>query len=256
MFKLMFLLKRKPGLTMQQFIDHYEGTHAPLAVKLHPSMVRYMRHFLHAVPYPLDGTLQEAEYDVLTEMWFENKAAYDEAMALAAESAVMARIREDEAHLFDMSKFSMSFVEEHESRLPGQTGVRDNRKDVRSMVLLQRKPGLTLDEFIEHYEIVHAPLGVKYSETQSRYRRFYLRPSLMSRSGTMSQPAYDVATEVSFASREDMKHAVGQMKKPEINAIIEADEATFIHKPTRRLVALESHESVLPWVDQARFTTW
>lgn len=256
MFKVMVLLKRKPGLTLQQFIDHYESNHAPLGVKYQTKMVRYIRHYLHALPYPLDGTIVEAEYDVLTELWFEDKQAYDEGMALMKEPEANAVLTEDEARFLDLTKSRLAYVEEHESELPGQSGVRDNRNDLRSIVLLQRRPDLTLDEFIDHYETVHAHLGVKHSETLSRYRRFFLRPAPYPLDGTVVEPAYDVATEVSFATKEDQMQATANMMKPEINAIIEADEATFIHKPTRRFMGVESHESILPWVDHSRHTTW
>lgn len=256
MFKAMVLLKRKPGLTLQQFIDHYENNHAPLGVKYQTRMVRYIRHYLHPSPYPLDGTIVEAEYDVLTELWFEDKAAYDEGMALMMAPEANAVLNEDEARFLDLTKSRLAYIEEHESEIPGQVGVRDNRKDIRSLVLLQRKPGMTMDEFIDHYETVHAHLGVKHSETLARYRRFFLRPAPYPLDGTVVEPAYDVATEVSFASKEDRDHATANMMKPEVNAIIEADESTFIHKPTRRFMGLESHESVLPWVDPSRFTTW
>ena len=256
MFKAMVLLKRKPGLTLQQFIDHYEGSHAPLGVKYQTRMVRYIRHYLHPSPYPLDGTVVEAEYDVLTELWFEDKAAYDEGMALMMAPEANKVLNEDEARFLDLTNSRLAFIEEHESDMPGQTGVRDNRKDVRSMVLLQRKPGLTMEEFIDHYENVHANLGITLGKTMSRYRRLFLRPAPYPLDGTVVEPAYDVATEVSFASKEDRDRATANMMAPEANAIVEADEATFIHKPTRRFMGLESHESVLPWVDPSRFTTW
>ena len=257
MFKAMVLLKRKPGLTLQQFIDHYENNHAPLGVKYQTKMVRYIRHYLHPSPYPLDGTVTEAEYDVLTELWFEDKQAYDEGMALMITGEANSVLSEDETRFLDLTKSRLAYVEEHESALPvGGPAPRDNTGDLRSIVLLKRKPGLTIEEFIDHYENIHAHLGVKYAEVMSRYRRLFLRPAPYPLDGTVVEPAYDVATEVSFASKADQQRATANMMVPEINAIIEADEATFIDKPTRRFMGVESHESVLPWVEPGRYKGW
>jgi len=249
MFKAMVLLKRKAGLSLEQFIDHYEGSHAPLGVKYQTKMVRYLRHYLHPSPYPLDGTVVEAEYDVLTELWFPDRAAYDEGMALMMAPEANKVLNEDEARFLDLSRSRLAFIEEHESDMPGQTGVRDNTKDLRSIVLLKRKPGLSLEDFIDHYENTHAHLGITLGKTMSRYRRLFLRPAPYPLDGSVVEPEYDVATEVSFVSREDQQKATANMMDIETNAIIEADEATFIHKPTRRFMGVKTHESVLPWVE-------
>lgn len=250
MFKAMVLLKRKAGLSLQDFIDHYEGNHAPLGVKYQTKMVRYLRHYLHPSPYPLDGSVIEAEYDVLTELWFPDRKAYDEGMALMMAPEANRVLNEDEQRFLDLDKSRLAFIEEHESALPGQTAPRDNTQDIRSIVLLKRKPGLSMQDFIDHYENIHADLGISHGKTMSRYRRLFLHPAPYPLDGSVVEPAYDVATEVSFASKADQEQASANMMEPATNAIIEADEATFIHKLTRRFMGVETHESVLPWVDK------
>lgn len=250
MFKAMVLLKRKPGLSLQQFIDHYENNHAPLGVKYQTKMVRYIRHYLHPSPYPLDGSVVEAEYDVLTELWFEDKQAYDEGMALMMAPEANAVLSEDEVRFLDLGKSRLAYIEDHESVLPWMASAPGDRsKDVRSIVLLKRKDGMTLDEFIAYYENNHAPLGVQYSPTLSRYRRMFLRPAPYPLDGTIVEPAYDVATEVSFADRAAQAKGTQLMMVPQTNAIIEADETNFLDKVSRRFVGVETHESVLPWVE-------
>lgn len=254
MFKAIVLLKRKPGLTLQQFIDHYENNHAPLGVKYQTKMVRYLRHFLHPSPYPLDGSVVEAEYDVLTELWFEDRQAYEEGMVLMMEPEANAVLSEDEVRFLDLTKSRLAFVEEHESVLPWMgSAKRDHSRDIRSIVLLKRRPDLTFDQFVDYYENQHAPLGVKYSPTLSRYRRLFLRPAPYPLDGSIVEAAYDVATEVSFANREDQAKASELISAPDVAPLVEADEDKFIHKPTRRFMGVETHESVLPWVDANRF---
>jgi len=45
MFKAMVFLKRKPGLTREEFIAHYEGTHARLFQKHFPPIPDYRRNY-------------------------------------------------------------------------------------------------------------------------------------------------------------------------------------------------------------------
>jgi len=250
MFKAMVLLKRKPGMSMQDFIDHYETRHAPLGVKYQTRMKRYIRHFLHPAPYPLDGVKLEPEYDVLTELWFDDRRSYDEGMALMTAEEANRVLSEDEQRFLDLSKSRLAFIEEHESRLPGNKSP-DARTDARCFVLLKRKQGTTIEQFIDHYENRHQQLGVKYSgEMMSRYRRFFLKPAPYPLDGSIVEPAYDVATEVSFSARKAMAGGSGRMRDPEVNRIIEADEESFVDRSTRRFVFAESHESVLPWVPE------
>ena len=68
MIKSMALIKRKPGLSREEFIQHYEEVHAPLALKHFPTFKRYVRNHIIALP----GT-EEPDFDCITEIWFEDK---------------------------------------------------------------------------------------------------------------------------------------------------------------------------------------
>ena len=65
MVKEMLLIKRKEGLSLQEFMKHYEEVHAPLILKLCPSVRKYVRN------YVVD-TLRSEEgpgIDGITEVW-------------------------------------------------------------------------------------------------------------------------------------------------------------------------------------------
>lgn len=250
MFKSVVLLKRKPGTTLKEFIDYYETTHAPLGVKYQTKMKRYIRHFFHPAPYPLDGVKLDPEYDVMTELWFDDRQDFDDGMALMLEGEANRVLGEDERRFMDVTKARLAFVEEYESEMPGKNP--NARTDTRCFALLKRKPGTTMEQFIDHYENHHQYLGLKYSgEMLSRYRRLYLHPAPYPLDGSIVEAAYDVATEVSFDAGEAMKSGVTAMADPETNLIIEADEEKFVDRTTRRFVMVESHESVLPWMPES-----
>lgn len=116
MIKMIALLKRKPGMSMADFIAHYESTHARIADKyLRGRALHYSRKFLHGIIDPLSGQTAEPEYDVVTEVWFADQAAFETAMALLSSPAVSAEIVADEENLFDRPRNRFCMVEEYES---------------------------------------------------------------------------------------------------------------------------------------------
>jgi hypothetical protein len=118
MLKLVTLIKRKPGLSMQEFIEHYESGHRLLGERyLKPHACRYVRRFLHPVGIVEREAQADPAYDVLMEIWFADQAAYDAAMQDLAEPAVAQEIAEDEERLFDRDSICSFLVEEYESVL-------------------------------------------------------------------------------------------------------------------------------------------
>ena len=115
MFKTVCLLKRRDGMSFADFQDYYENHHRKIGEKVLPHGVRYMRRYLHGFPNPVTGEVPELEFDVLTEMWFDDEAAFEAAMAALSEPAIAAEIAEDEERLFDRSKIRFCTIEEHES---------------------------------------------------------------------------------------------------------------------------------------------
>ena len=109
MTKLVLLVKRKPGLTHEQFRVHYEASHAPLARAKLPQLRKYVRNFLT----PLPG-MPEAEYDCVTEFWFDSEkdCAAMRAWSATPEGQVLAK---DEERFMDRSKMLCYFAEEVEN---------------------------------------------------------------------------------------------------------------------------------------------
>ncbi len=67
MLKEMLLIKRKDGLSMEDFVKHYEEVHAPLIMRMCPSVRKYARNYV-------TNTLgaQGPGFDCITEVWYEN----------------------------------------------------------------------------------------------------------------------------------------------------------------------------------------
>lgn len=117
MVKVVVLLKRKAELTLAEFIDHYETVHAPLAARLSTRALRYERHYLHPIPNLVEGgPTVEPEYDVITEIWYDDLDAFTaEQRAARDRPDLVAAVIADEKLLFDRAKTRVALAEDHVS---------------------------------------------------------------------------------------------------------------------------------------------
>jgi len=117
MFKAVFLLKRKPGTTMEEFRTYYETSHRKLGERVLPTAERYFRRYL--TPFSADNSpaADEQEFDVITEVWFKDKATFEAAIASLGKPGTSEEIVEDELRFMDRSKIRLFTVDECESDL-------------------------------------------------------------------------------------------------------------------------------------------
>jgi hypothetical protein len=115
--KILLFMKRRPGMTFEAFKDYYENHHAPLCAKYASGVSRYVRRFLTPHPNPETGATQELQFDVITELWFEDEAVFRGTVQYLATSIMPAEVVEDEKQLFDRAKTRMATVVECESAL-------------------------------------------------------------------------------------------------------------------------------------------
>jgi len=136
MFKCIALLKRKRELSREAFIEYYENNHAVLIHSLLPDILYYRRNFVdlnEAFVFPVAAPI---DFDVITEIGFADRAAYDLLIAMAAAPEIARRIAEDEENLFDRTATRMLIVEERgdvsailEDGAPGQSRMIPNSSE-------------------------------------------------------------------------------------------------------------------------------
>jgi uncharacterized protein (TIGR02118 family) len=120
MIKLVALLKRRQGMSSEEFMTYYESHHAKLAEKtLRGNVVRYFRRYLNPLAHPLSGAVDSPRYDAIVEMWFQSPARMQEAMALLAAPGVAEVLAADEKRLFDTAQTLVFTVEERGSDFGG-----------------------------------------------------------------------------------------------------------------------------------------
>ena len=106
----MFLLKRKPGITKEEFRACYEGGHVRIAKKyLGHVFADYRRNYIDGgfvkSPEDVDKIIPmeslEGEYDAVTQMVFADEAALGEFMRITSLPEVEALFQEDEQRFLD-----------------------------------------------------------------------------------------------------------------------------------------------------------
>ena len=118
----------------------------------------------------------------------------------------------------------------------------------RFMVLLKRKPGLTVEQFREHYETNHIPLGATFiGHLLVGFTRHY--PGTMNdfasddwTTGRMGEAdagcAYDAIVAISIYEFRD-EAAIAEMieilKRPEVARALSDDENRFLDRPACRM---------------------
>lgn len=113
MLKVIALLARKPGMSREAFIRHYETTHAPLGRKLFPQMIDYRRNFIDLTGVIYGESAGPPDFDVITEIWFKDRVSYEAMLASNENPEIGSQIAVDEDNFLDRSKTRFFMVEEY-----------------------------------------------------------------------------------------------------------------------------------------------
>lgn len=120
--KMIVFFRRKATLTAEQFRQHYETRHAPLALSLFPYIKAYRRNYIrHDMRHQRAGG--EAVntgfgFDVITEIVFASEADYLRMKADMNEPAIREKVIEDELRFIDRSATVVLIADEEDSLLP------------------------------------------------------------------------------------------------------------------------------------------
>jgi len=109
MFKIVWLLKRKEGMTHAQFREHFERSHAPMAQRYVGHLLcEYRRNYLREIdfgggprPEGFGYQLKEWRWDLLSEWVMPNEAAFNEVMRIMTEPRILNEFQEDSAKFSD-----------------------------------------------------------------------------------------------------------------------------------------------------------
>lgn len=106
MIKLIALVKRKPGMTLEEFSRYWENKHGPLVARVFPGVRKYVQN--HPARLPGGG---EPKVDGVVELWFDDLASFRAAsdFYLGEKGKV---IRDDEEKFIDRSQMVFFVAQE------------------------------------------------------------------------------------------------------------------------------------------------
>ena len=118
MVKLMFVLRRRPDLTREEFQSYWRDPHAPLVLS-HAEALGIRRYVqVHTLPEEFQAGLRASRqapeaYDGVAELWYDSLEAIAAAVATEAGQAASVVLLEDERRFIDHERSPLWFGEEH-----------------------------------------------------------------------------------------------------------------------------------------------
>jgi uncharacterized protein (TIGR02118 family) len=118
MVKLSFVLRRKAGLTREEFQRYWREVHAPL-VASHARALGIRRYVqTHTLDGPANAALRASrggpeEYDGVAELWWESLESLQAATASEAGQAAGRALLEDERRFIDLAQSPLWLAEEN-----------------------------------------------------------------------------------------------------------------------------------------------
>lgn len=159
MVKLIFLCHRRPDISHERYAELLLQGHVPIALRHHPTMRRYTVNIVER------GPDNEMALDSIGALSFDSLADYRERLYDSAEGqrAVAADVAAfmGGAHAYATTEVVQKSVAE---RQPGQ-----RTAGVKMFCPLRRRPELTHEEFVRHWQTVHVPLALAHHPHMTRY---------------------------------------------------------------------------------------
>jgi uncharacterized protein (TIGR02118 family) len=173
MVSVIAIIKRKPGMTVEAFQEHWRTAHAEVVKRL-PGLRRYVQS--HTIPSGYGKG--DPVWDGIAELAFDSTDAL-RALAGTAENAA---VQQDEARFIDRATMTTLVTEAHvikDAAAPAGA--------VKNVEFILHRPDLPIDEFRRYWREVHGPIAARIPQIR-RYVQHHVRPGLYASGRT---PRYD-----------------------------------------------------------------
>lgn len=238
MIRLVFALRRLPGMSVAEFQDYWLRRHAPLVAGFATDLdiLRYVQ--THTLDTPGNAAAQNARgemephYDGVAELWWETEAALEQTMQTEAGRRAGAALLEDEGKFIDLPNSPLWFAYEYPQVNPTPEDVvaRVNSNVVRVFFPLRHLESMS-EAHARHYWLTqHGPIVRRGAPATGMlcYRQVHradhaLDAALQAARGTRA-PSYLGHAEAWV----DLGRAPATEESRRANASFIADEKNFI----------------------------
>jgi uncharacterized protein (TIGR02118 family) len=210
--RLVFLLRRKPALTLEEFQRYWREDHGPLVASFaqHIGALRYTQS--HRLDDPVNDRMQSARggmeppYDGVAELWWDSEETLAAALGSAEGSSAAAALLEDEARFIDLPNSPLWLNHEYPQVNPTPENIvaRPLSGIVKLHFPLRFRRDLDPDKAREYWRANHGPLIRSQAHTAGilRYMQIHryassLEAEIRRVRGTRVDP-YDGHAEVWF----------------------------------------------------------
>lgn len=219
MVKMVIFFKRKSGMSVEAFQDHWRNTHASIIVRL-PGIRRYVQSHVMPSCYR-EG---EPEFDAVAESSFDDT----QAMKSLSGSPEYAEVLADEPNFIERSGMKSIITDEHVIKdAPAPAN------GVKSIDFVTHRPGMQIDEFRSYWREVHGLLCAALPEV----RRYVQNPARRSIYDSGRTPAFDGVAMTWFDSMDALRAAEST---PEF-ARLRDDAEKFVARDRSPFVLTQEH---------------
>lgn len=119
---------------------------------------------------------------------------------------------------------------------------------IKLVCFMNRKPGMSMDDFKKYYEENHVPLISKLTPFWQDYRRNFREDREHSAAhmepGRPTEALFDVMTELTFENEQMHQKCLDALADPVIGKIIAEDEAKFFDRASMRTFVVDERRSI------------
>lgn len=234
MIKIIGFVKRKAGLSIEEFSRYWQEKHAPLGFEVLSDDIRIVR-YVHHYAVPMEG-LGQSIFDGVAEFGFEDMDMFQKWFAWFMSDGGQP-LRDDEKNFMDSTAAVVVMVEERVI-IPGDDGRKDGIKLIAGV---KRKSGLTLHDFKNYWYENHAPLALEILPKAPNVQG-YVHNYALTMEG-LGEPALDGIGEIWFedldAFLESTQWFLGDGGKP-----LRDDEENFVDPSTRVAVIVKERSFI------------
>ena len=107
MVKMIITIKRREGMSHEEFVRYQRDVHRPILMSI-PEARRYIRRFVVSFPIPAPG-YSGPDYDSVVEAWFDSM---EDMNALYSSENFRSKVSPDHKNFMDLSAYGRIVAEE------------------------------------------------------------------------------------------------------------------------------------------------
>lgn len=240
MIKMLVQIRRAPDLDEACFHQHWRSTHAEIVRRHAPAtgVVRYVQARRIASP-AIDAFAASRGWrqapDGQAELWWPSPSAMLEAMGSEEAAGAGTKLRADEQIFTDPTGLCgvmarPETVFDHSARHAKTAGT-----PVKMVIEVWRRPDMKPEAFSARWRGAHADLARQIADAMGfvryvqNHRAWDFPIDLATTRGW--RPSPDGVSELWWASEDTMMEALSKPEAAEASALLQADEAKFVHAP-------------------------